>query len=321
MKKTKAQLRADTVHSESFHIGIELELTAPCNGTGEHNDSDCLDAYAETLSDQSHRDILQDHFGLTSSEARELQNYFNRDSWQEDQIINHSCDDDECPYTDGESGDSVRSDLRERLRYMTGNSSFKVVEDGSIDTSDDTTDAEVCWNYFASKDTIKDNAKILKYLKDYGCDFDESCGLHINVNNYLKVPTLSASIPTSALEFLFKVVAPSREESSYCNLYSISSDHKYSMIYHQTDRLEFRFFSPTLNAEKLNAYVSLAHFVYKRLAGKKVKLPKKLKQYLDAKMETGGHSVEIRESTLKRIENIAPIDAIDSFYNSAEQAS
>lgn len=321
MKKHKHALMRDRVDSANFHVGIELELKAPCDGQGWHDDVACHESHEDYIRHDSGEEILRNHLCLSREEARSVAPYFDREQWIGDYMSDFSCDDVHCPHYSA-SGDSVREQLRDELKRLTGNASFKVVEDGSIETDGEITDAEVCWNYYASKDTIKDNEKILNYLRSEGCEFDESCGLHINLNNYLNVERPSQSIPTRELSFLFKLVAPSREESNYCNTRAISADHKYSMIYHQGDRLEFRFFSPTLNHEKLNAYVSVAHFVYKRLAGKNCKLPKKLKQYLIKKMvEVNDLDTEYANETIQEIESIKPIQAYQNSNSEESLAS
>lgn len=277
------------VESDAFHVGIELELKAPCEGE-DHDDEACTENQREYLEQEGSRSILINYIGLSRSDADSVSSYFNTDAWIDDYLNGWHCDDSECPFRRG-NGDDAREKIESDLIQLTSNTSFKVVEDGSIKIDDSSTDAEVCWNYFASRDTVKDNEVILTYLDKVGCKFNESCGLHINLNNYLKVKP--QEISTEKFAFLFNYVAPSRKESTYCNRHAVSSIDKYSMIYHQTDRLEFRFFSPTLNAEKLNAYVSLAHFIYKRLAGKNVIMSKKLQKYFVDKM------VNVNKLTMK----------------------
>lgn len=288
MKKVKTDLKRDTVQSDSFHVGIELELVTPYEES-QHDDDACRDSREESqrdyLNDESTESILRDHIGLGRSEASSIAPYFDRDQWINDYMSDWSddgCQDDECSY--GNDGSSKRNELQSDLKKLTGNTSFKVVADGSVEKSDGETDAEVCWNYFASKETIKDNEKIMEYLNKSDCTFNKSCGLHINLNNYLKVNN-QFNIPIRELDFLFNFVAQSRQGNSYCNKLGLGVDTKYSMIYHQGDRLEFRFFSPTLDAEKLNHYVVLANTVYKRLAGKNAKLPKKSVEYFLDKMQ------------------------------------
>jgi hypothetical protein len=314
MKKSKVNLLkesldCDSVSSKSFHVGIELELKAQ-NEEGErvHDDDACRESYAEMLSQEGVRSVLVHTVGLSTHEAIEVQPYFDFNQWVSDRADNYCCEDDECGYWSGSDsdGDSTREDLRDGLLALTGNESFKVVSDGSINTNNGETDAEVCWNYFASTETIGDNAKIMEYLVNKGVKFDKSCGLHINLNNYLSVPAVS--IPTHELSFLFNVVAASRRESSYCNRYAMAGgDNKYSMIYNQQDRLEFRFFSPTLDAEKLNNYVSLANLVYRRLAGKDVKLSKRVAIYFVKKMvDVNGLTLDRALDTINKINSILP---------------
>lgn len=180
-------------------------------------------------------------------------------------------------------GEDTRDRLENELIGLIGNNSIKVVEDGSLRPDEDETDAEVCWNYFISKETVKDNAKILQHLRDVGADFTDVCGLHINLNNYLDLP--QKYISKEDLDFLFYFVAPSRRLNNYCNNHGMANDEKYSMIYHQGRVLEFRFFSPTLNAEKLNNYVALANFIYKRMAGIDCRLSSRLEKYFRNKIE------------------------------------
>ena len=85
----------------------------------------------------------------------------------------------------------------------------------------------------------------------------------------------------------------------------MSCDQKYSMIYNQGDRLEFRFFSPTLNGEKLNNYVALANVIYRRLAGKDAKLSKKVRDYLIHKMIfVNNLSMDIALDTINKINTL-----------------
>jgi len=302
MKKTKKDLMANRVESDKFHVGIELELKAPGEESSEHDDEACEDSYRSSLVDEGARGALMNDFGLTRNEATSLEDWFNFDAWIDSRMDGWSCEDSECPYRHC-GAESTREDLCNDLQRLTSNNSFKVVSDGSINTGSGEIDAEVCWNYYASKDTVKDNARILEALKAKGLTFDKSCGLHINLNNYLNVPAVS--IGTDALGFLFNLVAPSRRQSSYCNKYGMSGAEKYSMLYNQGDRIEFRFFSPTLEAEKLNHYVSLANVVYRRLAGKDAKLSKKSRIYFIEKMtKVNGLTMSLALDTIYRIDSI-----------------
>lgn len=304
----KTELRRDTVTSTGFHVGIELELTAPCDdGDKEHDSDACYDAQREYFNDMSTRSLLIDCVGIDRHAANSVENYFDSERWIDDYMSDWSCDGD-CGHYTGGDGSSTRDRLESDLEALTGNKSFKVVEDGSVKPDSDETDAEVCWNYFASKETLKDNEKILDHLKDAGCSFNSSCGLHINLNNYLNIP--KAEIPTSELAFLFSFVAKSRKDSSYCNRLGLSAEQKYSMIYHQGDRLEFRFFSPTLEADKLNHYVTLANTVYRRLAGKKAKLPKNTAEFLRNKMiEVNGLTPDLAQDAINKVNLIQSVQS------------
>jgi hypothetical protein len=307
-KKKKNDLHPDRVVSKNFHVGIELELLAPGEGSGEHDDDACASSYAENF--HSAREVLRDYFSLTADEARALEPYFNFSEWVDDYMRDWSCDDSECPYISRDEN-GTRDSLECELRELTENESFKVVSDSSIRTDSETVGAEVCWNYFASKETIKDNARILKFLTDNGCSFNKSCGLHINLNNYLGVPQVK--IEKEKFDFLFDFVGASRRENSFCNSYGMSANQKYSMIYHQDDRLEFRFFSPTLDAEKLNHYVTLAHTVYKRLAGIDAKLPRKSMSYFLKKMtEVNELSAERAWDSLKKVNSIKSVKVTET---------
>jgi hypothetical protein len=80
------------------------------------------------------------------------------------------------------------------------------------------------------------------------------------------------------------------------------------MVFHQGDRLEFRFFSPTLDARKLNFYVHLANVVYRRLAGRNAKLSKRAMSYFMEKMvDVNGVSKEQAELTIQSVNSIKPI--------------
>lgn len=318
MKKKKNELDSDSVQSDNFHVGIELELKLPCDGGSDsHDDDSCSDSAYESqkqyLNDIGDESILREYFDLTRDEAQRLANYFDSESWINDYMNDwqwDGCQDgSDCSYR-SQDGDNAREDLQSELVSLTNNTSFKVVEDSSISTDDSETDAEVCWNYFASKDTIKDNTKIMKLLKNKDCNFDSSCGLHINLNNYLDLPN-DIELSKESLKFLFNFVAKSRRDSRYCNDYGMSSDSKYSMIYHQKDRLEFRFFSPTLEADKLNHYVTLAHTIYKRLAGKNAKLPKKSATYFMDKMVKINKLDSITaQETINLVNNIESLESI-----------
>jgi hypothetical protein len=306
-KIKKTDLRRDTVESSKFHVGIELELRAVGKDSGDHDEDACYESRQEReqeyINEMSVREILTEHFSLSTSEARSLESYFDADQWRQDRMDNwhdDGCQDDDCSYNHSD-GESIRDEMENELQSLIKNSSIKVVSDSSITTNDKQVDAEVCWNYYASKETLKDNEIILGFLKQSNCSFDTSCGLHINLNNYLKIPS-SSKISTSKLSFLFDFVADSRRNSDFCKAYGMSGSDKYSMIYNQDDRLEFRFFSPTLDHVKLNHYVSLANTIYKRLAGVKCKLPKKVAEYFVNKMiETNGRD---RETALLAIEKV-----------------
>lgn len=326
MKKSnlKNTLKRDRVESESFHVGIELELKADGSGERHHDDEGCLDSYLESLRSSGPADALRNYFSVGRTAADSLEDYFNFDAWLDAMAESYECNDDGCSYWSG-GEDDVRETLCENLRELTGNSSFKVVSDGSIQCDGEEIDAEVCWNYFASKETVRDNAKILKHLKDAGCRFDTSCGLHINLNNYLKVP--AATIETDQLSFLFDFVAASRRNNNYCRRYGMATGEKYSMIYHQGDRLEFRFFSPTLEAEKLNMYVHLANVVYRRLAGKNAHLSRKAVAYFMKKMvEVNKLTAERAAYAIAQVNSIRPaleyqpIQTVDVEENGGEES-
>jgi hypothetical protein len=311
-KQKKNNLRKDTVISDGFHVGIELETMIPCDSDHAEHDTDaCIDSYRQSLDDEGAVGILTNYFGLDRSDARRLESYFNVDQWIDDACNDYDCGGD-CGLTiPGTGGDSARRELESDLKNMTGNTSFKVVTDTSIDMDSGETDAEVCWNYYASKETIRDNEKILEHLKDIDARFNTSCGLHINLNNYLGLQC-DANVSTRELDFLFNFVAKSRRDSSFCNRLGIGVDgQKYSMIFFQGDRLEFRFFSPTFDAEKLNHYVALANVVYKRLAGEKAGLSKKSMRYFLKKMtEKNGIPLEVAEDTLKRVNSLKSYDEL-----------
>jgi len=291
-KIKKNELKTDSVISDTIHFGIELELFG--EGSTEHDDDACSESGEENrrndLECQSVTDLLENELGLNRDDARRLRSYVDTSEIISDLMSNysHECQGD-CSF---ESTGVDRRELSRDLIRLTGNTSIKVVEDGSVLDNDENrgASAEVCWNYFVSKDTIKDNKKILDYLRDDAdLNFNKTCGLHINLNNYLKLDC-QKRIDTSRLSFLFNYVAKSRRLNSYCNKNAISNYNdgidKYSMINNQGDRLEFRFFSPTLDAKKLHHYTILAHHVYKRLCGKDSKLPKRTENYLREKMKT-----------------------------------
>lgn len=298
----KNNLRPDRVESEKLHVGIELELAVSCDNESGHDDDACEEAARENYSGESASSILRNNIGLTREEANQIESYFNLDSWIDDQMADYSCDDDECPYNHNDA-DSERDRIESELKELTGNQSFKVVSDGSIKTDSGEIDAEVCWNYYASKETVKDNEKILKYLNDNSMKFNASCGLHINLNNYLGIKAIE--IPASEFGVLFDFVAPSRRKSNFCTKFGMSGTEKYSMIYNQGDRLEFRFFSPTLEADKLNHYVILANTIYNRLAGRNKKLPKNTAEYFINKMtKVNGLSIERAEKAVSFVNSI-----------------
>lgn len=307
MIKIKSSLRPNRVESDKFHVGIELELKARVDNESFHDDGACRDNQWDYINNLSDNEIIRDYMGLeiTSPQIRRISPYFDSDKWREEYMEEWSCDGG-CGY-ESFDGDTVRSDIETILTGITSNKSFKVVPDTSINCDSNEVDSEVCWNYFASKETIKDNISICKKLSDMGAQFDTSCGLHININNYLNVPEVP--LDRSQLEFLFNVVAPSRRKSSYCTSTGVGiNSNKYSMIYHQRDRLEFRFFSPTLDGNKLNHYVTLAHHIYKRLAGKDCLLPKRTTKYLRSKMiKTNKLDASVADITLSLINAIKPL--------------
>ena len=82
------------------------------------------------------------------------------------------------------------------------------------------------------------------------------------------------------------------------------------MIFHQGDRLEFRFFSPTLEAVKLNHYVNLAKTIYRRLAGQDAKLSKKSVAYfLDKMTKLNGLTQERAMDTINKVNALIPARA------------
>lgn len=319
MKKQKNNLRQDTVDSQNFHVGIELELRAPFDGNEEssHDDDGCWEAQSDLLRDMGAETILRDYLALSRHQASDLCNYFDLDQWVSDYMTGWDCGGG-CGHEIPGDGDETREALETALRRLTGNTSFKVVSDGSISKESEQIDAEVCWNYFASRETLKDNEKILEFLSEEGCDFDKSCGLHINLNNYLRVEKFS--IPTGMLETLFNFVAKSRRTSTFCNRRGVGiNGDKYSMIFHQGDRLEFRFFSPTLDAEKLNSYVSLANVIYRRLAGKPAKMSKKLEKYFLTKMvEVNGLTEEQARESINFVNSLPSIIELNSILVQAQ---
>ena len=285
LKITKNALNPDTVKSDTFHVGIELELKMPSQ-SGAGDPATCVQNQIDTMRDEleslSTNTLLQDYEGLDRSSANAVQPYFNSDKYINDYLDSYDpdvCGD--CDYCNGDS-EQERDALADKLSSLTGNTSFKVVSDGSIELSFNEIDMEVCWNYAASKDMIKDNKKILDFLKTNGASYDKSCGLHINLNNYLGL-TREHIKSRQDLLMLFNFVAGHRSASTYCNSAGLANE-KYGMIFNQKDRLEFRFFSPTLDANLLNAYVYLANTVYKRLAGIDAKLSKRVAKYFVSRM-------------------------------------
>lgn len=313
-KKNKKELRQDSVTSKGFHVGIELELKAPCDGGG-HNDDACYEARYESERDYLRDDlgaagILREFFDVSRETSNRLAEYFDTEAWVSNYMDNWESDgcSGDCAF--GGNSHEVRENIANELETLTGNSSIKVVEDGSINCDDDQTDAEVCWNYFASRETLADNVKILKHLEGMDCSFDNSCGLHINLNNYLNVPT--NTIDKDQLEFLFNFVHESRRNSNYCNRIGMSSS-KYSMIFNQSDRLEFRLFSPTLDAVLLNHYVTLANTVYRRLAGKNAKLPKRTAAYfLEHMIKVNNLSAEVASASILAVNTLKSSMQLDA---------
>ncbi len=164
MKKNKSILDKDRVKSDTFHVGIELELLTPHSGSDAHDDDACnenrFNMQRRYLHDEGARDILENYLNIPRAESSRVAEYFALDRWIDDYMNDWSddgCDDSHCGYRSG-SGDDIREEMRQELVELTGNQSFKVVPDGSLSPDGDETDTEVCWNYFASKDTLADNA-------------------------------------------------------------------------------------------------------------------------------------------------------------------
>lgn len=313
MKKAKKDLRKDTVQSNSFHVGIELELIAPCDGgDDDHDDDACYESrqemYRDDLDSCSIQELIERCAGSSVSRAvaDNLEQYLDTSQMISDEVdscmSDSCCDDSECSFNSN-NGESIRETIESDLKDLTGNNSIKVVSDGSINCDDKEIDAEVCWNYFASKETIKDNTKIISYLVNNKIRFNTSCGLHINLNNYLNIEH-TKNIETKELDFLFDFVGKSRRTSNFCNNHAIGNS-KYSMIYNQKDRLEFRFFSPTLDVTKLNHYVTLANVVYRRLAGQNSTLPKKVMNYfIDKMVNVNGLTFDQASSAIKKVNSL-----------------
>lgn len=309
----KEELHPDRVRSDRLHVGIELELRAPLKR--EHQDEACEDTrraafIQHRLANANRREILQS-FGIPAASVPRVEHFFSLGDYVR-QNAEREFDSDPLEGCDGEcfhytsSSESTRLWVTSELTALTHNRSFKTVRDGSVRFGSSQCDAEVCWNYPATRECVKDNEKILGWLESEGLTFNESCGLHININNYLGVRAPN-HIPTSALAFLFNFVAKSRATNQYCNRFAIAPANgtKYSMIFEQGDRLEFRFFSPTLKPEKLNFYVHLANVVYRRLAGKPARLSKKASLYfIEKMMNTNGLSRTTAEYSIHRVNNI-----------------
>ncbi len=85
------------------------------------------------------------------------------------------------------------------------------------------------------------------------------------------------------------------------------------MLYEQGDRVEFRFFSPTLEAEKLNHYVSLANVVYRRLAGKEARLSRRSQEYFTVKMmKVNKLSLEVASASIAQVNTLPTYAALQA---------
>lgn len=168
IKNKKSKLYKDTVMSQSFHVGIELELIAANDEDGEreHDYDSCSSAgeenYRDYLESMGAEGFLRDRVGLTISDARTIAHHYNLQAAIDTEMsqYDHECEGDCGYYTGGVDSELIRNELTKKLRGMTGNASFKVVNDSSLDLDEDKEcAAEVCWNYFAHKETITDNTK------------------------------------------------------------------------------------------------------------------------------------------------------------------
>jgi hypothetical protein len=161
----------------------------------------------------------------------------------------------------------------------------------------------------------------LNYLHDHAeSEFNDSCGLHINLNDYLREKSgagaVSMEIPTRRFDPLWRLVAPSRRENTYCNRQAFSRSQKYSMIFAQADRWEFRFFSPTLDAVKMNHYVQLANVMYRRLNGQPAQLSVATMEYFVAKMKADPRKFtdEQIHDTLVFVNTLRPLVEMDEKF-------
>lgn len=315
MKKQKQNLSQDTVESNTLHVGIELECITPA--VMDHDDYDCQSNgranYRQELEDMSCSSILRDYFNLDNADSTSLAPYFRRQTWAQHQAdeYTHECDGD-CDYQHADH-ETTREQMQEELHELTNNPSIFVEGDGSLRPSHDETDTEVVWNYYAAKETIKDNALILNYLKRKGSRVTVDCGLHVNLNDYLKDnrPMNIRALPKAQFDFLWAFVEDHRKNSSYCNREFLSFSEKYCMIFAQTDRWEFRFFGATFDAELLNQYVTLANVIYRRLHGLNAQLSKSAIQFWIRRMKVLKRSSEVIADAIAKVNTLQSLKQIE----------
>src|SRR3954465_14898425 len=101
-KITKTDLNCDHVESDTFHVGIELELKANGDDSGGHDSDACYDSQSSYLSDMGGETILGDYMELSRDEARQVAPYFDSSQWVSDYMQDWECDGDCGNNTEGD---------------------------------------------------------------------------------------------------------------------------------------------------------------------------------------------------------------------------
>lgn len=238
---------------DSFWVGVEIECLIEgqdesssecdtCGGSGEMSCYNCEGRGHLTLTDEN------DH------------------EYRVDCAVCDGSGNEECPDCDGSSscnGDSIHAKIRRALeRAKITNCSVK--QDGSLSDDDGRVGVEVTVLFDASHGFDK-LQKVCKVLNDFGAVINDTCGLHVHLDQQGKSTGESLSIGKRIGKFLpilSRLVPSSRRRNNYCKLSVSGLDgsryhavNMTSLSKHRT--IEVRLHSGTTDARKIESWVKL----------------------------------------------------------------
>jgi hypothetical protein len=156
------------------------------------------------------------------------------------------------------------------------------------------------------KEIEKIVTKVCRVLQGIGADVNSSCGLHVHLDMRSRVPEQAYRNLVHAQDVLIELVDPSRRDNEYCQpqneeaFKQASWGERYTAInacsYAKHKTIEVRLHESTIYAPAINDWIKLlivltdakryiqVPYKNKKDLQKQVRLPKRVKSYLDRKV-------------------------------------